>query len=313
MPLTVIGSYIYLKIKLPSLKVAFNTQANLVIIGKNDSNVIFIVVTMSWIVCELIVLSLFIGTAFTLDYIGYVSWIKSKYGKCDSMCQAMSLTLNGIMGMSGAISVVGCALAMILLYVLSYHRLALMRRHLYSRLICSSNSFMKPVSLMDLKKLRKDEEELSSIEELINESIGWMPTVWLAETFLRVCVMLSVIVLDRMDLKTGFIYSIDIMILNVILFGSVIYVGIISNEFNMNTIIRLINRGSIHLREILETTDKRFDQEKINYMLEASFRFNNKPKSFGLFTINANLLLSFLNTVIPFTVMIVQLVGTARG
>jgi len=312
MPLTTMCSCIYLKIKLPSLKRALNTQANSVILGTNGSNLIFIVVTISWTVFELFVLSLFIHL-FSVegDYFGFVSWVKNKYGDCDSMCQGINFSLNVFIQIGGAISVLGCALAMISLYLLSYHHLALLRRQLYSRLINSSESFVKPFSLQDLKKLRQDEEELNSIEVTINDCIGWMPTVWLAETFFRICATLSVIVVDRMNIRTAFFLSMDIIILDAFLFSSMIYVGIISNEFDMNTVNRLVNQRSRHMEEISVIHDMRFHEEKVEYLLDVSFSIINKPKSFGLFSMNANLLLSFCNTIIPFTVMIVQLISAS--
>jgi hypothetical protein len=124
--------------------------------------------------------------------------------------------------------------------------------------------------------------------------------------------MLSVIVVNRLDLKSSFDYSFDIIILDVVLFGSVIYVGTISNEFDMNTVTRMVNQRSRHMKEISELYVTRFHEEKVEYLLETSFRLANKPKSFGLFSMNANLLLSFLNTVIPFTVMLVQLISASK-
>jgi hypothetical protein len=216
--------------------------------------------------------------------------------------------MNELMQIGGVISILGRSLAMIWLYLLSYHHLALVRRQLYSRLNHSRDSFVKPFSLEDLKKLRQDEEELSSIEVMMNDCIGWMPTVWLAETFFRTCAMLSVIVVDKMDVKTAFLYSTDIIVLDAFLFSSMIYVGIISNEFDMNTMNRLVNQRSKHTKEISVIQAMKFHQEKVEYLLDVSFSIINKPKLFGLFSMKTSLLLSFCHTVIPFTVMIVQLI-----
>jgi hypothetical protein len=174
-----------------------------------------------------------------------------------------------------------------------------MRRKHYNDL--QSNSFGR--NLEALRRLRTDEIEMQCIVEEVNNSIGFIPIIWLAEMFVRTCIIITVIATRSTSTEDFAFQSIDIYIIYSLLVTTIIIVGRFDAEYDINRITQIVNKCFATTKSI----DQNLNAEMIRYLQEASNRWSNRPKACGLFQINSNLVLAFINSVITFSVMFVQL------
>jgi len=174
-----------------------------------------------------------------------------------------------------------------------------MRRKHYNNL--QSNSFGQ--NLEALRRLRTDEIEMQNIVEGLNNLIGFIPVIWLAEMFIRTCIIITVMAIRPKNIESSALQSIDIYIIYLLLVTTIIIVGRFDAEYDINRITQIVNKCFATTKSI----DQNFNTEMIGYLQEASNRWFNRPKACGIFQINSNLVLAFINSVITFSVMFVQL------
>jgi len=154
-----------------------------------------------------------------------------------------------------------------------------------------------------LQRIRSDEFELRSIEEKINESIGFVPIVWLTVVFIRICINITEMATNTYNLIELSPGSIDLYIYIVHLSIVIIIVGRLNNIYDINTITNILNKSF----SIKVSNDLNLKLEMIQYLIESKNYCDNKSKPFGLFDMNSNLILGFVNAIVTFSVMFVQL------
>ncbi len=83
----------------------------------------------------------------------------------------------------------------------------------------------------------------------------------------------------------------------------VITVGRLNSEYDINAITAIVHKSF----SFKDSNDQKLNLEVVQFLQLVTNGCNNKPKSLGLFEINSNLILTFVNTVITFSVMCIQL------
>ncbi len=173
-----------------------------------------------------------------------------------------------------------------------------------------SNKFTCIESQSRLRSLRYYEIDLQSIEDTINESIGFIPTIWLTEMFITTCIIITYIATTPQSVGMSLYYSTDLIVSYFVVFTIIIIVGLLSSSYDINKITRIVERIFMPLTQ--DSKDYNFKLEMIQYLQEVSNHCNDKPKSCGLFRVNSKLILVYLNAVITFSVMYVQLKSVSK-
>ncbi len=245
-----------------------------------------------WLICILVIVYCFFHIFMNDPSIYY-----SKYFK--NTPKHVLFIIGIISETSASIYVFGLCLTEILIYIHTNYIIYCMRRKHYNDL--QSNSFGR--NLEALRRLRTDEIEMQCIVEEVNNSIGFIPIIWLAEMFVRTCIIITVIATRSTSTEDFAFQSIDIYIIYSLLVTTIIIVGRFDAEYDINRITQIVNKCFATTKSI----DQNLNAEMIRYLQEASNRWSNRPKACGLFQINSNLVLAFINSVITFSVMFVQL------
>jgi hypothetical protein len=197
------------------------------------------------------------------------------------------------------IFVFGSAIFQILVYLQTYYIFYCVQRKHYNsfKTIIISEKFSK------LQSLRYHEIQLQSIDVIINELIGFIPIFWLIDLFINSCITITFMATTSQTIWQSLNCSIDFIFSYIIVLIIIIAVGHLNSANDINKINRIINGSYLPIN----SNDRRIQIEMILYSQELSNRYNNKPKSCGLFRINLKLILGFINAVITFSVMCVQL------
>jgi len=204
-----------------------------------------------------------------------------------------------LMENSTGIFLFGSGLMQILVYMQSYYILyCIKKRHFNNFISIDSENKMNK-----LQRIISDEFELRSIEEKLNELIGFIPIVWLTIIFIRICINITEMATNTYNIIELGPGSIDLYIYTVYLSTIIIIVGRLNNIYDINTITSIINKSfSTNV-----SNDLNLKLEIIQYLIESKIRCNNKPKPFGLFDMNSNLILGFVSSIVTFSVMFIQL------
>jgi len=205
---------------------------------------------------------------------------------------------------SSAIYLLGSGLMEILVYMQSYYIFYCIKKTHFNNL--SAN--VSENKLEKLQQLRADEFKLRSIEEKLNELIGFIPIVWLTGIFVRTCVNITVIATNSEDIIDSSTGTVDVVIYSVFVSTVIIIVGQLNSIYNINSITSIVNKSF----SSKISNDQNFQLETIQYLIETTNRCNNKPKPFGLFNINSNLILGLVNAIVTFSVMCVQLKSSCK-
>jgi hypothetical protein len=105
------------------------------------------------------------------------------------------------------------------------------------------------------------------------------------------------------NIESSAFQSVDIYMTYSLLVTTIIIVGRFDAEYDINRITQIVNKCFATTKSI----DQNFNIEMIGYIQEASNRWSNRPKACGIFQINSNLVLAFVNSVTTFSVMFIQL------
>jgi hypothetical protein len=197
------------------------------------------------------------------------------------------------------IFIFGSALLEIMVYLQTYYIFYCIQRKHYNSL--KTNIIAE--KYFKLQSLRYHEIELQSIEVMINELIGFVPIFSLTDIFINSCIIITYVSTTSQSIWRSLYFSTDLVISYILVFVIIIIVSHLNSAYDINKINRIVNRSFLHI----DSKDQRFQLEMILYSQELSNRYNNKPKSCGLFRINLRLILGFINAVITFSVMCVQL------
>jgi len=229
-------------------------------------------------------------------------YLKNKFGLNDgSFLDLVSVFLAFSCETTAALFISGYSFLNIFIYLIVNYIVYRFRCAHYSKI-----ELKITLTELDFRRMRIDEIMIDDVEEEVNELIGWIPALWLSDMFIRTCANLAYISLANVHIIDFTVFWMDNLLFYLMVIGVIIFVGRISDRYDVNTIVKMINKNlSTEL-----SNDCCLQFEKIHYLLEMSSRCTNKTKSCNLFTVNANLILSFFTTVIPFSVMIIQLMST---
>ncbi len=264
-------------------------------------------------------LSLFLLTVWviciTAFFVFYMFWVKEDAkndlilnGKESIVRYWLTVIMYTIGESSDALFVFGGAIFEILVYMQTNYIFYCIQRKHYNTL--ESNKFICIESQSRLGSLRYYEIDLQSIEGTINESIGFIPTIWLTEMFITTCIIITYIATTPQNVWMSLYYSTDLIVSYFVVFIIIVIVGLLSSSYDINKITRIVER--IFMPVFQDSKDYSFKLEMIQYLQEVSNRCNNKPKSCGLFRVNSKLILVYLNAVTTFSVMCVQLKSVSK-
>jgi len=193
----------------------------------------------------------------------------------------------------------------ILVYLQTYYINYCVKRKHYNNLF--NDKFL--YGLAELRSMRLNELELQSIDNSLNDSIGFVPVIWLSYLFITLCITITHIATTKQSIEMSSIISIDVFLIFFTLIIVIAIVGQLNTKYDINTITLIFNKrfsSELSINENLKL-------EMIQYLIEASNRCYNRPKSFGLFNVNSTLILSFISSVITFSVMCAQLISQING
>jgi hypothetical protein len=213
--------------------------------------------------------------------------------------QLLKIIFSFIIGISNSLFGFGLNLMQILVYLQTNYIIYCIKRKHYNNLI----NFNFRNSFTDLKIIRINEIEIQSIEEKLNDLIGFAPIVLLSFIFIILCITITQIATTEQSIEISSLTSIDVIIIFFVLIIVITIVGQLNTKYDINTITIIVNKCFTTKQPL----DQNFKLEMIQYLIESSNRCNNRPKSCGLYFINSNLILAFVNSVITFSVMCVQL------
>jgi hypothetical protein len=220
----------------------------------------------------------------------------------------LTVIMYTIVESSDALFVFGGAIFEILVYMQTNYIFYCIQRKHYNTL--ESNKLICIESQSRLRSLRYYEIDLQSIEDIINESVGFIPTIWLTEMFITTCIIITYVATTPQNVWMSLYYSTDLIVSYFVVFIIIIIVGLLSSSYDINKITRIVERILMPLTQ--DSKDYSFKLEMIQYLQEVTNRCNNKPKSCGLFRVNSKLILVYLNAVITFSVMCVQLKSVSK-
>jgi hypothetical protein len=251
-----------------------------------------IFLVLIWLICTFTLMSSFIYLAINAP----TNYVPKNF---KNIPKYVLIIVGIISEISASVYVFGSCLTQILIYIHTNYIICCMRRKHYRNL--QLNSFGQ--NLKALRRLRTDEIEMQYIVEELNNLIGFIPIIWLAEMFIRTCIIITVMAIRPKEIESSAFQSVDIYMTYSLLVTTIIIVGRFDAEYDINRITQIVNKCFATTKSI----DQNFNIEMIGYIQEASNRWSNRPKACGIFQINSNLVLAFVNSVTTFSVMFIQL------
>jgi hypothetical protein len=254
------------------------------------------ILSILWLICTLLIWGLFLtNVKEDIKFDFSIKW-KEKNSFTRYIISIIYWSFDELLN---AIFVFGLDLMQIFIYLQTYYIFYCMKRTHYKKL-SEKNS---ENCLKKLQYFGKREIEIQLIEHKLNELIGFVPIVWLTEMFIRSCINITQVSQNWENFLKSSIYSIDFIIFYLIVITVVIIVGRLNSEYDINAITAIVHKSF----SFKYPNDQNLNLEIIQFLQLVTNGCNNKPKSLGLFEINSNLILTFVNTVITFSVMCIQL------
>jgi hypothetical protein len=112
----------------------------------------------------------------------------------------------------------------------------------------------------------------------LNDLIGFAPIVLLSFIFIILCITITQIATTEQSIEISSLTSIGVIIIFFVLIIVITIVGQLNTKYDINTIILIVNKYFKTKRPL----DQNFKLEMIQYLIESSNRYNNRPKSCGL-------------------------------
>jgi len=278
-------------------KTLFETIEKLSNKVKNNKSIrhLSLLLSIFWLICNFIIYG--INTLWVSDQIENI-FVTFQIPN-SSTNRVLIIIYNILFTFCDIFYVFGSSLLQILCYLqTNYIMYCLKREHFENLSIYNCYDCVEK-----LRRIREYEIRIQAIDHKINDLIGFIPIVWFFYMFVILCIVITQIATTEQSLISSSMNSIDVILFLLTLIIIIGTIGQLNQKFDINKITEVINETLRHE----DKNDLNLKLEINLYLQEVSNRCNNKPKPCGLFVLIPSLILSFISSVITFSVMCIQL------